>query len=633
MDILEKYLKELDYNNFDHTNASEIERELQSIRDSFIKQSYTERAKIAQLEMEVFSFTIRVDDYQLSLSYRFASEGENEKGEKIRIEWPDTSIYTPEDFMYIFKRFNETKNYFLKSEYGFVLLLAKNSRYKNDTIALDILESLLYLTSKYKTFVNEDLIDKKHYSLYLHLVLEEFFVVAYSRKKNEQFVNYLKVIKEIMYNVILDWNVKHQGSRFMTDLVLLISNFNSEFKDYNLELVLDKLWELSNYLKSEYIHGSINVAQIGIKFSQKLNLENKYNWRLLIAQDYELLAKEAKERKDSTYISFIEDALRMYEILKDERKIFELRGEFIDAKQNYKFPSITTKISNDLVKESIERVNTFFDKANSNDVMHILLTTPMISKLEVLREVTKRMYSETPLMAMISKSVVDKMGNTIAEYKHDDKEALFNYNLLYNYKLEFQFALDEISYFFTTAIKKNLLSATLVLDFMNKSWIGQRLEKVYNGKIKNITLLTSIESQIVEVFEEINKIIENEKAKINVIQCIDSLTLKFEYFFRFLAEKLGIPTFTNKSKENKNINEERSLNSLLEDKKLVENFQKGSIEDDLFLFKFIFIEKAGWNLRNEIAHGLMDSDEYNYQQAIILVIIFLKLCSYNFKTT
>jgi hypothetical protein len=44
-------------------------------------------------------------------------------------------------------------------------------------------------------------------------------------------------------------------------------------------------------------------------------------------------------------------------------------------------------------------------------------------------------------------------------------------------------------------------------------------------------------------------------------------------------------------------------------------------------------EKAGYNLRNKVAHGLMDNVEYGLEYPILAIIIILKLSNYQFVPT
>jgi hypothetical protein len=92
----------------------------------------------------------------------------------------------------------------------------------------------------------------------------------------------------------------------------------------------------------------------------------------------------------------------------------------------------------------------------------------------------------------------------------------------------------------------------------------------------------------------------------------------------------GIATFTSRpDKKGRKRIIEKELNALLNDKRLSELFDP----DDLLLFKFVLIEKAGYILRHKIAHSLMLSAEYNIFYAHLLLLILLKIGSFNLTMT
>jgi hypothetical protein len=56
-------------------------------------------------------------------------------------------------------------------------------------------------------------------------------------------------------------------------------------------------------------------------------------------------------------------------------------------------------------------------------------------------------------------------------------------------------------------------------------------------------------------------------------------------------------------------------------------------EEDRIMIKFVLSEKAGLNLRNEVAHGLMDINEYNLGLVVILFSLIMKLSKHKFIET
>ena len=117
----------------------------------------------------------------------------------------------------------------------------------------------------------------------------------------------------------------------------------------------------------------------------------------------------------------------------------------------------------------------------------------------------------------------------------------------------------------------------------------------------------------------------------SLVLCIDSLVLKIEGLLRDMFFFKGIATFTSKAdkKHGKRITYEKELNALLNEKRISELFDP----DDLLLFKFVLIEKTGYNLRHKIAHSLMLNAEYQVHYMHLLILILLKLGSYSLTIT
>ncbi|AKL93087.1 DUF4209 domain-containing protein [Staphylococcus capitis] len=59
---------------------------------------------------------------------------------------------------------------------------------------------------------------------------------------------------------------------------------------------------------------------------------------------------------------------------------------------------------------------------------------------------------------------------------------------------------------------------------------------------------------------------------------------------------------------------------------------KLALGDDVHkLIKFVMVEQSGLNLRNDIAHGLIEFSNINYEICILIIYLFLVLTRYNVK--
>ena len=102
---------------------------------------------------------------------------------------------------------------------------------------------------------------------------------------------------------------------------------------------------------------------------------------------------------------------------------------------------------------------------------------------------------------------------------------------------------------------------------------------------------------------------------------IDSLTLKIEGILRDYCNNVGIVTFFQRTDKNGTKVQEKDINALLHEPELADHFSN----DDILLFKFILVEKTGYNLRHKVAHSLMSYADYDISIIHILLLILLRL--------
>jgi hypothetical protein len=76
----------------------------------------------------------------------------------------------------------------------------------------------------------------------------------------------------------------------------------------------------------------------------------------------------------------------------------------------------------------------------------------------------------------------------------------------------------------------------------------------------------------------------------------------------------------------RSVSREKDIHALLYEDKVADLFDK----NDLLFFKFLLIEKAGFNLRHKVAHSLMMFQEYGVNQMCLLLLALLRLGKYDF---
>jgi len=75
---------------------------------------------------------------------------------------------------------------------------------------------------------------------------------------------------------------------------------------------------------------------------------------------------------------------------------------------------------------------------------------------------------------------------------------------------------------------------------------------------------------------------------------------------------------------------EKLLDDILVDIKNSDINHTGFDEEDRIFIKYVLTEKAGLNLRNQVAHGLMDFNEYSFSNIIVILSMILKISKYSF---
>ena len=75
----------------------------------------------------------------------------------------------------------------------------------------------------------------------------------------------------------------------------------------------------------------------------------------------------------------------------------------------------------------------------------------------------------------------------------------------------------------------------------------------------------------------------------------------------------------------------RNSNNRNKLKKIITKIKELFSVDELFFFKFILVDQAGFNLRHKVAHSLIFLQEYNLSMMNLLLIILLRIAKYDFK--
>ena len=618
MNALEQFYILLDDSDWDVKQESDINQALQKVNDTLLAEGLLDIQHRAEIDRQAFHFS---KSPEKRLSYRAAGTRKMEDGSEIPFEWPDIREYRKEDFEYLYNRFTTSKNIYAKTEYGLVLFYSKQK--KDNDFVVELLNALYDLLKMYiqKAIPKED---QDHYIHYARTVLANALHIANNRKGDLKVDTIYKELIKYTFDVHQNWDITHGSTmRAIIDFTDFAIRYFNDFKsNVEVEKFNVKNLETAKYfLTIKNYWGAIYIADISMRLCRKLGVDLK-EWLYFKAEQYEKLSAERKDSQKLASLSFVEKAMAIYKGLKDEKKLDRLKMEYQQLRTEFQMDQDWIEMPQDETQRIIALIKKEISEKNEEEIVKTLLLTPMIMPLTELKKWSEESFKEGMLQNLLPVKVQDKFGNTIAQYSTNDERIKFS--LLRTYEFHMQIAMQTIVQLFVEAYRADKISEGGILNFLNQTWMGDNAIRRINGRDINFSYIKLIESGINSFFQELLKWKVDTNYAPNFVNATDSLVLKAEYFLREICYFLGIATFKPNPKQ-PGIIMEKTLDNLLED-------LEGKIsEDDHFFIKFVLTEKAGYNLRNRIAHGLMDNVDYGLDNPILAIIIILKLSNYQFN--
>jgi len=616
MNALEQFYIDLDQSGWDVRQEDDINKTLQKVNETLSNEGLMDLQHLAEIDRQAFNFS---KSPEKQLSFRAAGIRKMQDGSEIPFEWPDIREFKNKDFDYLYKRFKSCTNIYAKTEYGLILFYTKKKQ--ENLFVVELLALLLELLKIYIEKARPKK-DKDHYILYSRTVLANALYIANNRKSIHEIENIYKSLIKYTFEVHQSWDITHPlYLRTIIDYTDFATQYFNDFKRYvKVYKFIEKNWKAAKLLSNTNVWGAIHIADISMKLCRKLGIEVK-DWLYFKAKQYEKLSIESKEKQDLASISFIEKAMSLYKNLKDEKNLIRLQNEYQSFRSEFRFGKVSQEVPQDETQRLTEFIKKEIKEKSEEEIVKTLMLTPMIRPLAEIKKWNEESNKETLLQNIIPVSIIDKFGNTVAKYITE--EEMNKYTLLRTYEFHIQIAMQTISQFFVEAFRSDKISANGIISLLNQTWMGKEAIRRSNGINVTFSYIKIVESGINSFFNELLKWKADSNYFPNFVSATDSLVLKAEYLLREFCVFLNIPTF--KSKDG-NIIMERTLDDILRD----ERIKQGLTEDDHFFIKFILTEKAGYNLRNRIAHGLMDDIEYDLQHPLFAIIIILKLSNYQF---
>lgn len=570
-------------------SETELNRLLINKRNELQKDGKQEEANLYQFEIDV-----------TNLSY---SQGKinGRLGEKYidgTIKYfPDITTFGENQIKYYEQRLFETVNSTQKAKYAHLLWALKPHR-NFAKIAIDS-----YLTSfnneKGYQRIEEPLIEAIHIAQKINYKIndckKEFLDLLFSNKYPEE-------EKEGFFIMLLDSILK----------------LKKIFDKDDVEKLEDLCFEISKKLFEEKkYHPSIYRCEDGLKISVRTS-SSKYNWHLLIAKNYEEMGKVRNDLYKSTCF---EKSAYYYGIIKNTEKQTKLKKLYKEAIKNLQLSTIQKKL-----KVDFDKIHEFSDEIVKQDIPELImrLTHQFVISYETLERMRKR-DNDNPYFSIIGKELsLDDRGHTAQIHSTDEDK--WRKRLLHILNVSNEQTINIIFQSLIKSIIKGKLSIEIIMAyFASTAWFGKNMDRKVLSEEYSTNWLNLLYPSIYQFFYQFEMLINYPSYEPDWILFIDSLTLKFEGLIRDYCELLGIVTDKTVRQKNGEITKEKDINDLLIDKKFVEKIGK----TDAFFLQYLFIEKAGLNLRNKIAHSLIiHRNSYNIMYAQLLFIALLKVARF-----
>ena len=582
--------------NYDYAGRVEyVTSDLVKIRNKFSDSIYIEKIQyeINSLELMV-SNNAKIDDVWVQ---------KNEDGTESRS--PDYKSFPEEHLIYLIERMNNCKHVLFKAKYALILWrLAKGIQ--NVKIAIDsyleIVENLLILekTDKFKDYgarITENL------QIAFYLCLETGKTKYKFDELKEKILYLLNEFQFKQENISI---VKHR----------LITLIVEKYKFFDCELFNDLAnycWSLSKSSPSSFV--TIDYLELGRKID-KIIKQKTYNWDLAEAEFYESQIIE----KDFVSVDYCLKARNLYSKLKHKDKVKELEEKCASLSKEIKLSSFPIDIPVENIKNIIRIEKDLVKKAtNPYSIVKYLIDGKGV--LPNIQDVQNSEKSQC-LMALGNITQFDDKGHISKKANTEDEVEDIEYWM--SYDIFMIYSTISICEFIKESIIEGKLNSELLINYLiHKSWLGSGINKtLFNGKQISYCWLKNLQIPLIMFFDEFQFFLQNPKTYTpNFSAFIDIISTKFEGIIRDILELKNVTIFKVKSNQT---TEEHNINNYLRSSELTQFLS----EDTIHYLRWLLIENK--NLRNKVAHSLMQPDDYSLENACLLLVGFLRLCNIEF---
>lgn len=419
-------------------------------------------------------------------------------------------------------------------------------------------------------------------------------------------------ILEVNINDIISKFVEVKNYRWILEIseqfrYLCYNKKNNRISQDSINSIIEVLEICKEFYKEER---NINLHQsFCYEFCEWIKREDSSDPRikqvlLEIGQAFEDEAEYQGGREEKSYLvkaHFLECAVNHYANIGARDKVYHLKVKIKEAYRLTKDEVKEHKYNLDIPNfEEIEAEAERFileDINSSFEVFSRIGIDRFIPKREEIINTAKERQVNS-LMNLVGISKISNDRKVFDANSEEEREKYFLFEQ-YNIWLQLMFSImyDKI----WIKLEQQGLSCEMVVD-----------------RITGWECMSEIDADIIKVGIE-------RYFNEDFISAIHTLVPKFESCFREFFSWGGYPTTSIKKSATQH---EQTFNEFLEN-----DFVKNNIDSDtLFLIKYVMVDNLGYNLRNDIAHGLAGADKFSRNIANIVLFLYFILTNLGWET-
>jgi|WetSurMetagenome_2_1015567.scaffolds.fasta_scaffold13357_2 hypothetical protein len=558
------------------------------------------------------------------LSWRLEGKKADEQGNETYVYFPTVTTLTLQDYEYFERRFQDCSGLFPKTEYGLLTYFGQKTPYsRRNDFKKELADNLMLLANIYWNKALEG--GERNYSFLTYFPILR---TAYSIYQGARLTTDVDALCLEIINNHKIWDITRKDTlRGILDFSGFMAERFSTFKTkVDFEDVITKNITAAREIEKTYIWGAIYIVDNCILIRQKRNADHKN----LLRYKAELYEKMASERSESfVCLQFIDTALRIYQSLKDKAKIYELEMTYATIRGKIEINSEKLfEFSNDYVEKRNKMIKDIIDVADEQSII-TNITSGWFSSIEAIQQMANNASQASLLATKTTTNILDKFANTIDKY--NTEEEIKEMHFWQSFENSFQSKITSLYEYIIEAYKAGKFTYKNLISYLDSTWYNEPITHTYNGKIIELRILDTLRPGLKKCFDELDFYFQDmENNHYDYVTVTDTLTLKMETILRFMCEKLEIATFKTRDKGGEKLVMEKLLDDMLNDLKDTKQRPTGFQEEDRLMLKYILTTK-GTNLRNRVAHGLMDLWEYSFTNIISLLYLIVRLSTYKFS--